>query len=160
MHLFTVVIRWGVPGSLAGKAFACNAGVKASESEWKSLSCVRLFATYGLYSPWSALARILEWYFPSPGDLPNPGIEPSSPTQKAIPYQLSHQGSNAGDPSSIPGSGRPPGEVIGYSLHYSWASLVAQIVNNLPAIWETWDGSLGWEDPLEEGMATHASVLA
>ena len=50
--------------------------------------------------------------------------------------------------------------MIGYSLQYSWASLVAQIVNNLPAIWETWDGSLGWEDPLEEGMATHASVLA
>ena len=40
------------------------------------------------------------------------------------------------------------------------ASLVAQMVKNLPAMWETWVQSLGWEDPLEEGMATHSSILA
>ena len=40
------------------------------------------------------------------------------------------------------------------------ASLVAQTVKNLPAMWETWVQSLGWEDPLEEGMATHSSILA
>ena len=40
------------------------------------------------------------------------------------------------------------------------ASLVAQMVKNLPAVWETWVQSLGWEDPLEKGMATHFSVLA
>ena len=45
---------------------------------------------------------------------------------------------NAGDPGSIPGSGRSPGEEIGYSLQYSWASLVAQMVKNLPSMWETW----------------------
>ena len=39
------------------------------------------------------------------------------------------------------------------------ASLVAQLVKNLPAAWETWVRSLGWEDPLEKGMATHASIL-
>ena len=61
---------------------------------------------------------------------------------------------------SIPGSGRSPGEVIGYPLQYSWASLVAQAVKNLPAVRETWVQSLGWEDPLEAGMATHSSVLA
>ena len=38
--------------------------------------------------------------------------------------------------------------------------LVAQLVKNLPAIWEIWVQSLGWEDPLEEGMATHSSILA
>ena len=43
---------------------------------------------------------------------------------------------NAGDPSSIPGSGRYPGEGIGYPLQYSWASLVAQLVKNLPAMRE------------------------
>ena len=44
---------------------------------------------------------------------------------------------------------------------FQWmASLVAQTVKNLPAMWETWVRSLGWEDPLEEGMATHSSVLA
>ena len=55
---------------------------------------------------------------------------------------------NAGDPSSIPGLGRSAGEGIGYPLQYSWASLVAQLVKNLPAMWETWVESLDWEDPL------------
>ena len=40
------------------------------------------------------------------------------------------------------------------------ASLVAQMVKNLSAMWETWVQSLGWEDALEEGMTTHSSVLA
>ena len=44
---------------------------------------------------------------------------------------------NAGDPSAIPGSGRSPGEGIGYPLQYSWASLVIQMAKNLPAMWET-----------------------
>jgi len=51
----------------------------------------------------------------------------------------------------IPGLGRSLGEGIGYPLQYSWASVVAQLVKNLPAVWETWVGSLGWEDPLEKG---------
>ena len=61
----------------------------------------------------------------------------------------------AGDPSSVPGLGSSPGEGIGYPLQYSWASLVAQMVKILPAVRETWVWSLGWEDPLMEGMATH-----
>ena len=56
----------------------------------------------------------------------------------------------AGDPRLIPGSGSSLGEGIGYPLQYSWASLVAQTVKNLPAMRETWVRSLGWEDPLEE----------
>ena len=67
---------------------------------------------------------------------------------------------NAGDPGSIPGSGRSAGERIGYPLQYSWASLVAQLVKNPPAMRETWLQSLGWEDPLEKGKATHSSILA
>ena len=67
---------------------------------------------------------------------------------------------NAGDPGSTPGLGRSPGEGIGYLLQYSWASLVAQMVKNLPVMRETWVPSVGWEDPLEEGMATHSSILA
>ena len=67
---------------------------------------------------------------------------------------------NTGDPGLIPGLGRPPGEGIGYPLQYSWASLVAQLVKNPPAMWETWVQSLGWEDPLEKGKATHSSILA
>jgi len=49
---------------------------------------------------------------------------------------------------------------MGYPLQYSWASLVAQMVKNLPAMWETWVRYLGWEDPLEEGVATHSSIVA
>ena len=41
----------------------------------------------------------------------------------------------------------------------SWASLAAQMVKDLPAVWETWGQSLGREDLLEEGMATHSSIL-
>ena len=67
---------------------------------------------------------------------------------------------NAGDPSSIPGSGRSAGEEIGYPLQYSRAPLVAQLVKNIPAMRETWVQSLGWEDPLEKGKATHSSILA
>ena len=67
---------------------------------------------------------------------------------------------NAGDPGSIPGSGRFAGEGIGYPPQYTWASPVAQLVKNLPAMWETWVRSLGWEDPLEKGNATHSSILA
>ena len=67
---------------------------------------------------------------------------------------------DAGDPGSIPGLGRSIGEGIGYPLRYSWASLVAQLVKNLPAMWETWVRSLGWEDPLEKGKAIHSSILA
>ena len=68
--------------------------------------------------------------------------------------------SNVGDPGSIPGLGRSAGERIGYPLQYSWASLMAQMVKNLPAMRETWVQSLGCEDPLEKGKATHSSVLA
>ena len=91
---------------------------------------------------------------------------------------------NVGNLGSIPGLGRSPGEGNGYPLQYSglensvdcivlgitkswtwlsdflWASLLAQMVKNPPVMWETWVRSLGWKDPLEEGMATHSSILA
>ena len=60
----------------------------------------------------------------------------------------------------IPGLARSAGERIGYSLQYSWASIVAQLVKNPPVVRETWVRSLGWEDPLEKEMATHSSILA
>ena len=60
----------------------------------------------------------------------------------------------------IPGSRRFAGEGTGYPLQCSWASPMAQLVKNPPVIQETWVQSLGWEDPLEKGKATHSSVLA
>ena len=79
---------------------------------------------------------------------------------------------NVGDPGSTLGLGRSPGEGKGYPLQYSglensmdcivspWASLIAQLVKNLPAMQETWVQPLGWEDPLEKGMSKHSSILA
>ena len=67
---------------------------------------------------------------------------------------------SAGDPSSIPGLGRSTGERLGYPLQYYWASLVAQLGKNLPAMRETWTQSLGCEDSLEKGKATYSSILA
>jgi len=60
----------------------------------------------------------------------------------------------------IPGLGRSPGEEIGYPLHYSWASLVAQLVKTPHAMWETWVQFLDWEDLLEKGKATNSNILA
>ena len=57
---------------------------------------------------------------------------------------------NAGDPGSIPGSGKSLGEGIGYPLQYSWASLVAQLVKNPPVMQETLVPFLGREDLLEK----------
>ena len=47
-----------------------------------------------------------------------------------------------------------------FAFNFPWASLVAQLVKHLPAMQETWVQSLGWEDPLEKGKATHFSILA
>ena len=49
---------------------------------------------------------------------------------------------------------------IRQGLECPWASLVARTVKNPPAVWETWVPALGWEDPLQRGMATHSSILA
>ena len=67
---------------------------------------------------------------------------------------------NAGHPSSIPGSGRSAGGGIGFPLQYSWASLVAQVVKNPPAVLET--GSDGWVGKISwmKGKTTHSSILA
>ena len=93
-----------------------------------------------------------------PGQIAN--ITPSPPSD-GFPHSSVGKESacNAGDPGSIPGSGRSPGEGIGYLLQYSWASLVAQLIKNLPATQKTWVRSLGWEDSLEKGRATHFSIL-
>ena len=60
----------------------------------------------------------------------------------------------------IPESGRSAGEGIGYLLQYSWASLVAQLVKNLPSMWVIWVRPPGWEDPLEKRKAIHSNILA
>ena len=113
--------------------------------------------------------------FSSPWDRPDPGIKPRPPVLQADSFlpepprkpvsgfpdsSVSKESiCNAGDPRLIPGSGRSTGEGIGYPHKYSWASLVAHLVKNLPAMQETWVQSLGWEDPPEKGKATHSSIL-
>ena len=85
----------------------------------------------------------------------------------AVSYNMGFPGSSAGKQSTchagdlglIRGSGRCPGEGIAYPLQFSWASLLAQTLKNLPAMPETVQ-SLGLEDPLEKGTATHSSIPA
>ena len=67
---------------------------------------------------------------------------------------------NAGDPGSVPGSGRSLGEGIGYSTPAFMGFPGGSAVKHLPTMRETWVWFLGWEDPLEEGMASHSSILA
>ena len=73
--------------------------------------------------------------FPSPGDLPDPGMKPG--LLHFLLYKF-----------------------LKVYLYLHMASLVAQLVKNPPAMRETWARSLGWEDPLEKGKATHSSILA
>ena len=67
---------------------------------------------------------------------------------------------NVGDPGSIPGQGRSPGEGIGLPTAVFLGFPVAQLLKNQPSMWETWVPILGWEDSLEKGKATHSSILA
>ena len=63
-------------------------------------------------------------------------------------------------PVQLLGQEDPLEKGIGCPLQYSWASLVAQLVKNPPAMQEIWVQSLGWEDPLKKGKTTHSSILA
>ena len=103
---------------------------------------------------------LLQGIFPTQGL--NPGLPHCSPSYLGFPDSLVGKefACNAGDPGLILGWGRSSGEGIGYLLWYSWISLVAQLIKNPPAMYEAWVRSLGWEDPLEKGKATHSSILA
>ena len=96
-------------------------------------------------------ARILEWVaFPFSRESP----QPRSPILQADSLPAEPQ-----DPASSPGSGRSAGEEIDYPLQYYWASLIAQLVKNMPAMQEIVVRFLGQEDPLEKGLATYSSIL-
>ena len=104
--------------------------------------------------------------FPSPGDLPNPGIEPRSPALQAdsLPAEPQGKPKNTGVGSlsfrifltQELNRGLLHCRRIPYQLSYP----VVQLVKNLPAVWETWIRSLGWEGPLEKGKATYSNILA
>ena len=102
--------------------------------------------TFALYISTSLLS--IEWVSQFYGTSLSPHGFPDSSVVKEFACK-------AGDPGLFPGLERG----IGYPLQYSWASLVAQLVKNLPAKRETWVWSLAWEYPLEEGKATHSSIL-
>ena len=119
------------------------------------LSCVWLFATHGLQ------------HSRSPCPLPSPEVCPS-----LCPlHGWCHPASSSSYtlfffcPQSFPASRTFPMSLLFASGDQNtgastWASLVAQSVKNLPAMWQTWVWSLGWEDPLERGMATYSNILA
>ena len=123
----------------------------------QSLSLVWLFAT-----PWTVACQApLSMEFLSQESWS--GLSFPSPTVFFYSWAISWMYESLKDyidPGSIPRWGRSPGEGIGYPLQFSWAFLVAQVVQNLPAMQESWLWSLGWEGPMEKGMATHSSILA
>ena len=98
-------------------------------------------------------ARILEWVaFPfSKVIFPTRGSNPGLLYCRQFLYQLSHQGRFQGAKMAV---------ICYTALAHIWASLVAPLAKNLPAMQEAWSPSLGWEDPLEKGKATHSSILA
>ena len=113
----------------------------------KSLSSVQLFATSwtaAYQAPLSMGFSRQEYWSGVP--LPSPE---SSPSSTQLEKSLSCNEDLA----------QPKINKSGF-MHTLWASLVAQLVKNLPSIWETWVRSLGGEDPLEKGKATHSSILA
>ena len=125
--------------------------------------------TFGLLPWWLSLQCRRLGFDPWVGKIPWRRVRLSYPLQYSglknstgFPGGLEVKASacNAGDLSSIPGLGRSSGEVNGYPLQYSWASLVAQLGKNPTAMQETSVQSLGWEDPLEKGNAIHSSILA
>ena len=85
-----------------------------------------------------------------------PGLGRSPGGRRGNPLQYSCLGESHGQ-SSLQAREQV---TVSYPLQYSWASLVAQTVKNPPAVQETQVHSLGWEDPVEKGMATHSSFLA
>ena len=113
-------------------------------------------------------SSVLAWRIPGmgePGGLPSMGshrvgYDWNDSAVAAVAQMLKNLLALQETPSLIPGSGRYPGEGIGYPLQCSWTSLVAQMVKNPPEIWETWVQTLGWEDSLEKERATCTSILA
>ena len=103
-------------------------------------------------------SRILAWESPWTEELG--GLQSMGSQKVREDLATKESTCNAGDPRLIPGLGRATGEEIGYSLQYSWTSLLAQTVKNPSAMLETWIRSLGLKDPLEKGTATHSSILA
>ena len=105
------------------------------------------------YSPWMRRGRWISYHQSALHEMT---------VQVAFPHSLVGKASacNAEGPSLIPGLGRSLGEGTGCLLQYSWASRMAQLGKNLPAMHETWVPSLCWEDPLEKGKAIHSSILA
>ena len=103
---------------------------------------------------------VLYYFFPFPCPRASLIITPIFAITTASSSAGKESVCSAGDTGSIRGSRRSTEEGIGYLLQYSWASLVTQTVKNPPEMWDIWIQSLGWEDSLEKGMATHSSILS
>ena len=135
----------------------------------QSLSYVQLFVT-----PWSVAHQIplsigfprQEYWsglpFPSPGHLPNSGIKPASPAVAGgFFYHWATWKARVFCTCSQTYESLCPLKCFSFWLPFylEWASLVTQLVKNLPAMQKTWVWSLGWENPLGKGKATHSSIL-
>ena len=123
------------------------------------LICVLLFATLWtvVYQAPPSMGFFRQEYwsgllFPPPGHLLDPGTEPSSPVFCIAGRLLNTEPSKSGQSQGLRFK-------FGFKLS-AYLNLMAQLVKNLPAMWETWVQSLVWEDPLKKGMAVHSGILA
>ena len=142
------------PVLLPGKSHGRRSLVGCSPWSCKELDMTEWLLFHTLEKEMATQSSVLAWRIigtGEPGGLLSMGSHRVGHDWSDLAAAATLTSGNAGDPGWIPGSGRSSAEEIGYSLWYSWVSLVAQMVKNLPAMWETWVESLGWEDPLEEG---------
>ena len=118
---------------------------KKSQKVRTSFPCLRIKAS----CMWTKMSSVkIQWIF----------LRGSSNSWASLVAQLVKNPPAIQRPQFDSWARKIPWKGIGYPLQYSWASLVAQMVKNLPAVWEMWVQPLGWEDPLEEGMATYSCL--
>ena len=145
------------------------------KSESRSVMSASLWP-HELYSPWNSPGQNtgVGKPFPSPGDLPNPGVEPRSPTLQAdsLPAEAQGKPKNTGVgslsllqwifPTEELNRGLLHCRRILYQLSYEGTSyqILIKVLLISAAVQETWLWSLGWENPLEKGMETPSSILA
>ena len=127
-------------------SFSVHLGIPSLSSQHKMKSAYSLLTEWVIETHKEILCPVLKW-------------RRLTCLYEGVGLMGKESACNTEDPSSIPGSGRSPGEGIGYPLQDTSSSLMAQLVKNPPAMRETWVWSLGWEDPLEKGKATHSSIL-
>ena len=120
---------------------------KPRREAWNRSSPWTFWRSMALLTPWLRSSGLWNWDSQCLWcELPHQHFVNTAPRKLGFPQSSIGKEStcDAGDPGLIPGSGRSAGEGIGYPLQYSWATPVAQLAKNPPAMRETWVGKIPW----------------